>query len=840
MARHKGFLLLKNDAYYLQPTLLVLRPRVSEPWWRCSACSRLDLHVVRDLCADCRGPMVPADDALDLDARYGYYRDQVHRALRGDSLEPFGLTTAEHSAQLSGLNDDEAFSLTEKYELRFQDVRVEEQPPIDVLSCTTTMEVGIDIGALTAVALRNVPPHVANYQQRAGRAGRRGKTIASVITYAGGGSHDAWYYDHPARIISGSVRSPIVYTQNTTVLERHVHAFLVQSFFHESVPARGRSYQLFASLGTVRDFLSPDEACSLDRLVAWLETNRERLVADLRAWMPTYCHGLDRPVHTADLAARAIETLVARLRTELPVGLPDGTPGDGEVALAGAEALKDAQLLQTLIDRAILPRYAFPTDTVSFWVPERRRAGAKTYKRSFDYSPQRDLSIALSEYAPGRTLTIDKHRFESAALYSPYPPGVREVIRRARAYTSCKLCGYVTLDEAARGLRACPVCDGAELGTLDFIRPEGFAPDVNEERVIDRGGAIQYAGMSTPAKIEVPSVPEWDEVRFEGRARLLARQQTLVVVNKGIGDRGFHVCPACGSAEPVFGPGFTRPALRDKDGSARLHPNPLEEGGQCAGEAAGPFYLGHDFMTDVLVIRLSLAPPMRCSVDWKRSGRAGRMALTSLVEALCLAASRLLQIDEGELAGNWNPVPGDVMREADLYLYDLLPGGAGYTHQVRRELDGIVSEARRILSSCDCASSCQRCLRHYDNQTVHGSLDRKLGLALLDYVADGTVPDVAEQEAIDASRPLTELLALMGAKVEHGFTQAAPVPLRVLKSGTLLWVDVHHPLVDPEPRADRLIDHAQGSMVQVASVDTHMLANDLPRALTQLFGSQEA
>ena len=156
--RNKGFLQLTNDAYYLQPRVLVLRPRIEERWSRCASCSRLDIHIVRDRCTDCLGRTAPADDALYLDARYGFYRDQVHRALRGDGLEPFGLTTAEHSAQLSSLNDDDAFSKTEKYELRFQDVRVEGEPPIDVLSCTTTMEVGIDIGALNGVLMRTCRP----------------------------------------------------------------------------------------------------------------------------------------------------------------------------------------------------------------------------------------------------------------------------------------------------------------------------------------------------------------------------------------------------------------------------------------------------------------------------------------------------------------------------------------------------------------------------------------------------------------------------------------------------------------------------------------------------------
>ncbi len=832
----KGFLLLENDAYYLQPTHLVLRPRLDDAWSRCRSCSRLDLSTVRGRCSDCLGEMVPADDALDLDARYGYYRDQVQRALRGDSLEPFGLTTAEHSAQLSGTHDDEAFSMTEKYELRFQDVKIGGQPPIDVLSCTTTMEVGIDIGALTGVALRNVPPHVANYQQRAGRAGRRGRTIASVVTYAQGGSHDAWYYEHPERIISGELRSPVVYTQNPKVLERHIHAFLIQSFFHENVPATGASYQLFASLGTVRDFLSAGQPCSLAGLSAWLGKNRGRLLSEVSAWVPSYSHGLDRAIDREGKNEGLIDGLLARLQEELPVAATrraETAPLE-DAEKAALDLQLDEQLLQTLIDRALLPRYAFPTDTVSFWVPERRRAGAKVYKRSFDYSPQRDLGIALSEYAPGRSLTIDKIRFESAALYSPYPPNIREVLGRAQAYTSCKTCGYMTLNARARPGAACPVCGGSQLATLDFIRPEGFAPDVNKDRLPDRGGAIRYAGMSTPAKIEVQSVAAWDEVRFSGRLRVLSRQQTLVVVNKGVGDRGFHVCPACGSAEPVLGPGFTSPRLVGKDNRAKVHAHPTEEGGQCTGSVQGPFYLGHRFLTDVLLLRVLLEAPMQCSVDPRRSGSAGRMALTTLVEALCLAASRTLQIDEGELAGNWNPVPGDVTREADLYLYDLLPGGAGHTHQVQKNLDTIFAAAREVLGGCDCASSCQRCLRHYGNQQVHGSLDRNLGLALLDYVLAGTVPSVSAEASLAAVQPLSELLALKGVRFDTGATAAEPVPMRVTVDGGLKWVEVHHPLVDPNAFDSPAFEAALATCTPVVPLDTHTLLFDLPKSLEAL------
>jgi Helicase conserved C-terminal domain len=186
-------------------------------------------------------------------------------------LEPFGLLAAEHSAQLTGTPDDSAFNKVEEYELRFQDIAIDGKLPIDILSCTTTMEVGIDIGALSGVALRNVPPHVANYQQRAGRAGRRGRSIASVVTYAHGTSHDAHFFSHPEAMICGAVRPPIVYVENQQVLTRHIHAYLLQRFFHERVPTDtgANAYVLFESLGTVGQFLSEDHPCFSKSHLQW-------------------------------------------------------------------------------------------------------------------------------------------------------------------------------------------------------------------------------------------------------------------------------------------------------------------------------------------------------------------------------------------------------------------------------------------------------------------------------------------------------------------------------------------------------------------------------------------
>jgi ATP-dependent helicase YprA (DUF1998 family) len=842
----RGLFVTSDDLHYLSLDALVLRLQTEGPWWRCTRCNRLHgavLGAPAPLCDECRAELVDTTHDEDfLSSRVGYYRDAVNRALRKESIEPFGLTVEEHTAQLTGMEDEEAFNRTERYELRFQDLRIDNASPIDVLSCTTTMEVGIDIGSLCGVALRNVPPHVANYQQRAGRAGRRGRAIASVITYAQGGSHDAWFYGNPDRIISGDVRAPVVYVENQKVLERHIRAWLVQRFFHDTVAGNAKAYALFESMGTVGDFLDDTKPCSLAKLDAWMKANDAALLDELRAWVPRESHALGRAIDVDVTLDATVHGLLDGLRAALPLAAYAQRESLDETERAALEMLLSENLLQALINRAFFPRYAFPTDTVSFWVPKPRGANTPKYKLEFDYQPQRDLQVALSEYAPGRSLTIDRLRFSSAALYNPYQPDVSKTLRGQRLYASCSVCGFVRVGTDVAKLPACPVCGNADLARRPFVRPEGFAPDVNVAREPDRGGAISWAGQSTPAKIEVTSPNAWDETHFSGRLRLLSAPRELVVVNKGNRDLGFMVCPQCGLAEWPLGPGSTRTKLSGK-GAAKTHGHPTKVRTPCSGTAEGPFFLGHQFQTDVLLMRLRFDAPMQCSVTGSGRGpsAAGRAALTSLVEALSLAASRTLQIDEGELAGNWNPVPNGDPFEADVYLYDLLPGGAGYTHQVRGALDEVFAATRTLLSDCTCASSCYRCLRHYGNQTVHGQLDRNLALALLDGITTGHQPTLdpgASERALDGLREVLRLRSVpFSAETVDTPTGSLAVPLVLERpNGAVVWVTVHHPLLDPEAAAKPLLTEAVANMVLGVPIDAYTLVNDLPAAVALVLG----
>src|SRR5262249_5156618 len=235
-----------------------------------------------DSCVNCGGNRVLVLDPQTseyLCSRKGFWRDALAACLAGRA-RPSDICAEEHTAQLSYRDQGEGHATPERYELRFQDVVLAGQEnvgPIDVLSCTTTMEVGVDIGSLVAIGLRNVPPQRENYQQRAGRAGRRGAAVSTVVTFSQEGPHDSYYFAHPAAVFSGPPRPPLVHTDNARIARRHVHSYLLQTFFHQTIdrgvsPPGGTSGRLDSALGEVRTFLQgSDPGFTLADFRFWIE-----------------------------------------------------------------------------------------------------------------------------------------------------------------------------------------------------------------------------------------------------------------------------------------------------------------------------------------------------------------------------------------------------------------------------------------------------------------------------------------------------------------------------------------------------------------------------------------
>jgi hypothetical protein len=225
----------------------------------------------------------------------GYYRRSTLEVLNDPPIPPLSIIAAEHTAQIGTAQDGDTYSLAEEHELLFQDVNLGRdqqhrlRPAIDVLSCTTTMEVGIDIGQLSGVALRNMPPGRANYQQRAGRAGRRGNAVASVIALAGADSHDNHFFANPEGLVRGAPPDPTLALDNEDIARRHVLAYLLQCYLHERVSedADEQSGRLFEVLGEAGAFRDGGGRISRDDFARWLSSESAYLRGNLLAWLPS-------------------------------------------------------------------------------------------------------------------------------------------------------------------------------------------------------------------------------------------------------------------------------------------------------------------------------------------------------------------------------------------------------------------------------------------------------------------------------------------------------------------------------------------------------------------------
>lgn len=217
-----------NGKYYIDLSRVKPRFDLSHTWFRCEHCSELTPYMLKGKCPNCQHesihPMTDAEiSALD------FWRKPINDALQGEPIR--AIDTEEHTAQLSHKDQrDELWSKTEQYELRFQDFLQNGEAPVDILSSTTTMEVGIDIGSLVAVGLRNIPPMRENYQQRAGRAGRRGSSLSTIVTFCEDGPHDSLYFSNPVPMFRGDPRKPWIDVRSEKIVQRHLGMVALQAY----------------------------------------------------------------------------------------------------------------------------------------------------------------------------------------------------------------------------------------------------------------------------------------------------------------------------------------------------------------------------------------------------------------------------------------------------------------------------------------------------------------------------------------------------------------------------------------------------------------------------------
>lgn len=797
-----------EEVYFLNPDTLKLVINLDREWHHCTACTQLSPVSLYGCCPKCGAeklnPLKPADSQY-IRSRKGFWRTPLEKSLKGEG-KPIHVSAEEHSAQLSQRDAGMVHSTTEKYELRFQDIIIgEDEGPIDVLSCTTTMEVGIDIGSLVAVGLRNVPPQRDNYQQRAGRSGRRGSAVSTVITFGQGGPHDSYYFHNPDEIVSGEPRLPVIKIDNKKIAQRHVHSFLIQTFFHEMmdlgyIVTSQSAGVLQSSLGTTRDFFfnTSKGQINLEAFVKWLNEkvllDTSELPSICRSWLPGSVDA-----NTEEWIRQIASELITRLYA-LKEKLTSVTEEEAEDF--EPEEPEDGLLLDYLFENNILPTYAFPTDLCSFVVEKIEKGDKWGYKVVTQERPQQSIAKALSEYAPGRLIVIDKKTYRSAGVSASTTPQVQDRAAKLfeetkQDYVFCSNCSYVQEPNDTKPAGAqCPLCETGELKKAQLIIPEVFYPEnrgpVNEN---DRDEEWSYA---TAAQFPVPlgesDIEGFEDYGVNGKI-VYSNDRRLVMVNKGLlGDEeGFDICCKCGYAVPF---GSDRPTRHRR-------PYYIESKKKVDDYCDGEFkkvFLGNSFRSDLMILRTQIRSPLTQSMANSVSRNAVHDALRTVAEGLHLSASRHLDIDAAELSAGFRVIPGEKLF-ADIYLLDTLSGGAGYSYQAGNEIEEVISKLKVLLTSCpdNCERACYNCLQHYGNQNWHKNMDRKLGLDLLLYIIDGRTPPfvpVSEQaNQLLALKRMLELDQLKCVSQDNRWGRNQ-VPLTVEYRGKLLLVGTHNGLLD--------------------------------------------
>ncbi len=653
--------------------------------YRCSACGTLGRTNVRKVCTvrDCTGSL-EATSLRELACRkFSPARHYLH-LLRDKRPKP--LLVEEHTAQI-------APRARRDIERAFREDYV---GSIDVISGSTTFELGIDLGSVNAIFLANMPPEIANYMQRAGRAGRRVGMLPIVITYVRERPHDAYFWNRALDFIAGPLRMPRFSPPSHEVLLRHINAVLFADLL-ASFPNPGGlegppagEFLSFCLSPLRREAIRHGATDALSPVGASV---RNVLAANSSLGL------------TPELCVKNFyERLEHVYKTYMP--LPD-----------------TERAIPVLSDYGILPSYNYP-----IYVDELRlfECPRMEWPRR-DLKLQRDRSKALSEYYPGRIIVAGKAAIKSIGLWEGF---------EYQPFLYCKRCGHIDTLCGSNTPIACPNGCGEDLAPRRAVRPLGgflgkYEPGLlrqDPEIFLVKGGEYLFDPRGNP--------PPTFEERGTGRAVCAARQSSFHIQQSGARMRTFTPRPDAEKPLTLSCRRMTDVSVPRRQYQCLV----LPEDGDDHPENV---YLMHEFTTDILRLRiknsgvgelLSRSEPFRKAIstdDLAEKEKAEMILLWTLAQALSTGGARYLQIDPREIAFTFKYEPNGVLLNREIILFDTAAGGAGYCDQLFDNLNRVFETAADVLACPDnCGDSCYSCLRSYDNQAIHARLNRL-------YLADG-------------------------------------------------------------------------------------------------------
>lgn len=722
-----------SDKYYLKTSKVALKTSDTHTWLKCLKCSEVVPFSINEICPCCGYDKLQAMTSKELKA-LDFWRRPVDEVIKGNK-QIVGINTEEHTAQLSYKDQKQnTWSTTENYEMRFQDINLENGSPVDILSCTTTMEVGIDIGSLSAVALRNVPPMRENYQQRAGRAGRRNSSISTITTYVENGPHDNYYFSNPARIISGKVRKPWIDNKSARLIRRHLFIEIFKAFYAK------QNVSIDEIL--TQKFFDDD----FERFTKFAN-QFEMSEAERSILLPQKCPAVNLPYLREEL-----NDALMSLKIDVEKH-PEKYDPDNE---------EKVTLLDSLYNEGLIPTFSFPKNVVGFYIEDE--------KGKIKQKPERSLDIAISEYAPGKEIVVNKTLYRSGGIYSnatKFRKGIHSLSNPAEAYfndqnyfkhlfkCSDKACAWLSTEKP--GNDKCAFCGNVVEPFRAMLKPWGFASE--NGRPVSVSKNVEYSYAEKPCYAE-PPIDDMQKTNYQNLQVARRESQVITIVNNGPESDGFSICKKCGAAT-VGSEGFQN----SKIGS------PYKTHMKCKHHDYEVVSLGHSFRTDMIVFQLSINPQ---AINVTARGLWFNSAVISLAETFRLAASRYLDVEYTDLSVGHRIRKVNNVVFADIYLYDNLSSGAGYAFRLADVLEEFFNEVKTILEHCPskCKSACHDCLKNYWNQREHMFLNRSEGLELFNWIKTGTLPNFFEPEIqLKMIEPLLSVLKYSDANVEADLSE---------------------------------------------------------------------
>lgn len=637
----------------------------------------------------------------------------------------FYYRTAEHSAQQSA-------SKLQNYEKSFK------QGTVNVLNCSTTMEMGVDIGGVSAVVMNNVPPHPANYLQRAGRAGRRNEARAIAYTLCKSDPHNQRVFYEPKWPFITSIPAPNITLSSERIVQRHVNSLLLGIFLRSQIHYDGDRTRITLQWFYVSDNSPYHLFCS------WLENGQEdysKPVQQLVRGTALEGRQIDIIINATIEFIGALEQIWSREENNLNDKLKQATDEPYVRALQLEKSRHENEyLLRDLSARGFLPGYGFPTDVVNlktYNIEDFKYKKSAINGKSRDdcvYSnkemPTRGLSIAIREYAPGSQIVIDGRVYRSAGVSLQWhADGQKNEVQKFDIAWRCSRCGATGVKENAYANSASLRCNNchapvARSECKEILRPGGFVTDFYEPTSNDIT-TQKYIRVERP-RISLNSVEE--TALPDSRCGFIrsGHNGSVFFHSSGENETGYAVCLSCGRAESMTADGKVPKSLKPDEmhrpvGGTRGSSKKFD----CSGKYVKPnLYLGYQIHTDVLEVFL------RNSLNnmWLKDDQDGQVIATTLAVAI-----RDVIADELGVAGTEMGFGFRLDRDYEteqgrcvIQLYDQVSGGAGFVLSALDNITNILKKAAQKLECpVNCENVCSHCLASKDSRVELEELDRK-------------------------------------------------------------------------------------------------------------------